>query len=61
MLTLLLRLNLEEPSDVVLHFLPDNIIVASQSVTETARRIGVTQTTRAISATHARRTVTFDG
>ena len=41
--------------------LPDNIIVASQSVTDVQRRIGYTDVDRSISVTHPRRTVTFDG
>lgn len=58
MLTLLLRLNLDT-SEIVL--LPSNIIVATQSVTEVARRIGYTDTTRSIAVTQTKRTVTFDG
>lgn len=46
---------------VAAHLLPDNIIVATQSVTDVRRRIAVTQVIRSMSATHARRTVTFDG
>ena len=41
--------------------LPDNIIVATQAVTEVQRRIGYTDVERSIAVTHARRPVTFDG
>lgn len=41
--------------------LPDNIIVATQSVHDVKRRVAVTEITRSVSVAHARRTVTFDG
>lgn len=41
--------------------LPTNVIIATQSVTNVARRISITDTARTVTATEVARRVTFDG
>lgn len=56
-----LRLNVDDWSDVPVVLLPTNIIAATQTVTDVARRVSYTETERSITVTHAQRSVTFDG